>query len=154
MNQEILDVQAGFRKGRGTRDRIVNIRWIIAKARELQKNIYFKEALNTLKTWCGSQQFSPVQSLSCVRLLVTPWTAAHQASLSITNSRSLPKLMSFELVIPCNHLILSSTSPPAFKLSQHRGLFKWVSSSHQVAEVLEFQLQHQFFQWTLRTVLL
>ena len=41
MNGELLDVQAGFRKGRGTRDQIANIRWIIEKARELQKNIYF-----------------------------------------------------------------------------------------------------------------
>ena len=41
MNRELPDVQAGFRKGRGTRDQIANIRWIIKKARELQKNIYF-----------------------------------------------------------------------------------------------------------------
>ena len=41
MNQVLPDVQAGFRKGRGTRDQIVNIRWIIEKAREFQKNIYF-----------------------------------------------------------------------------------------------------------------
>ena len=47
-----------------------------------------------------------VQSLSHVRLFATPWTAAHQASLSITNSRSLPKLMSIESVMPSNHLIL------------------------------------------------
>ena len=46
---------------------------------------------------------------------------------------------------------LSFPSPPAFNLSQHQGLFKWVSSSHQVAKVLEFQLQHQSFQWTSRT---
>ena len=46
---------------------------------------------------------------------------------------------------------LSSPSPPAFNLSQHQGLFKWVSSSHQVAEVLEFQLQHQPLQWIFRT---
>ena len=45
---------------------------------------------------------------------------------------------------------LSSPSP-AFNLSQHQGLFQWVSSSHQVAQVLEFQLQHQSFQWTPRT---
>ena len=50
--------------------------------------------------------FSPVQLLSRVRLFVTPWTAARQASLSITNSRSLPKLMYIELVMPSNHLIL------------------------------------------------
>ena len=46
---------------------------------------------------------------------------------------------------------LSSPSPPSFNPSQHQGLFKWVSSSHQVARVLEFQLQYQFFQWTPRT---
>ena len=50
-------------------------------------------------------QFSSVQSLSRVRLFATPWTAAHQASLSITNSRSPPKLMSIESVMPSNHLI-------------------------------------------------
>ena len=49
---------------------------------------------------------------------------------------------------------LSSPSLPALNLSQHQGLFKWVSSSHQVDKVLEFQLQHQFFQWTPRTNLL
>ena len=46
---------------------------------------------------------------------------------------------------------LSSPSPPAFNLSQHQGLFQWVSSSHQVAKVLELQLQHQSFQWIFRT---
>ena len=51
-------------------------------------------------------QFSSVQSLSRVRLFETPWTAALQASLSITNSRSLLKLMSIESVMPSNHLIL------------------------------------------------
>ena len=51
-------------------------------------------------------QFSSVQSLSHVRLFATPWTAARQVSLSITNSRNLPKPMSIELVMPSNHLIL------------------------------------------------
>ena len=46
---------------------------------------------------------------------------------------------------------LSSPSPPAFNLSQHQGLFRWVSSSHQVSKVLELQLQHQSFQWIFRT---
>ena len=54
----------------------------------------------------SSVQFSSVQSLSRVRFFATPWTAAHQASLSITNSRSPPKPMSFESVMPSNHLIL------------------------------------------------
>ena len=51
-------------------------------------------------------QFSSVQSLSCVWLFATPWTAARQASLSITNSQSLPKPMSIESVMPSKHLIL------------------------------------------------
>ena len=46
---------------------------------------------------------------------------------------------------------LSSPSPPAFNLSQHQGLFKWVNSLHQVAKILAFQLQHQSLQWTPRT---
>ena len=171
-------------------------------------------------------QFSSVQFLSHVLLFATPWTAACQASLSITNSRSFPKLMSIESVVTSNHVILCrpllllpsifpimrvihvsssvqlrsvaqlcptlcnpmdrsmpglpvhhqlpeftqthvrwvgdaiqpshplSSPSPAFNLSQHQGLFKWVSSLHQVAKVLEFQLQHQCFQWTLRTNLL
>ena len=49
---------------------------------------------------------------------------------------------------------LSSPSPPAPNPSQHQGLFQWVNSSHEVAKVLEFQLQHQSFQWTSRTDLL
>ena len=55
------------------------------------------------------------------------------------------------------HLTISPSvipSPPAFNLSQDQGLFQWVSSSHQVAKVLEFQPQHQSFQWTPRTDLL
>ena len=51
-------------------------------------------------------QFSSVQLLSCVQLFVTPWTATHQASLSINNSQSLPKLISIESVMPSNHLIV------------------------------------------------
>ena len=62
--------------------------------------------------------FSSVQS--CLTLL-TPWTAARQAPLSITNSWSLLRLMSVELVMPCSHLILSSPSPPAPNPSQHQG---------------------------------
>ena len=59
-----------------------------------------------LKVLKGVYQFSSIQSLSCVRLFVTPWTATHQASPAITNSRSLLKLMSIESVMPSNHLIL------------------------------------------------
>ena len=88
-----------------------------------------------------SVQFSHSDSLG------PPWTAAHQASLSITNSWSLLKFMSIELVMPYNHLILCCPLllPPSI-LSQHQDLFKWVSSLHQVAKVLEFQLQQQSLQ--------
>ena len=65
-----------------------------------------------------------VQLLSRVQLFVTPWTAAYQASLSITNSGSLLKLMSIESVIPSNHLILYPPPSPALNLSQHHGLFQ------------------------------
>ena len=163
---------------------------------------------------------------------MTPWTAAHQASLSFMISRGLLKLMSIESVMPSNHLILCCsflllpsvfpsirvfsselagiifktccccscsvaqscptlcdpmdcsspgfpvhhqllklaqtyvhwvndaiqpfypllpTSPFALNLSQYQGLFKWVSSSHQVTNVLEFQLQQQPFQLIFRT---
>ena len=80
-----------------------------------------------------------VQSLSRVWLFATPWTAARQASLSSTHFRSLLKLMSIESVMPS--LLLSSPFPPALNPFQHQGLFKWVSSSHQVAKALEFQFQ-------------
>ena len=58
------------------------------------------------QTWLSTQAFSSVQSLSCVQLFVIPWTAACQASLSITNSRSLLRFMSIELVMPSNNLLL------------------------------------------------
>ena len=102
----------------------------------------------------SSVQFNSVQSLSRVWLFVTSWIAACQASLSITNSQSLLKLMSIESVMHLAISNLSSPSPPAPNPFQHQGLFQWVNSLHQVAKVLEFQLQHQSFQWTPRTELL
>ena len=64
--------------------------------------------LTTMSFSCllSLHQISSVQLLSCIRLFVTPWTAAHQASLSITNSQSLLKLMSIKSVMPSNHLNL------------------------------------------------
>ena len=97
----------------------------------------------------SAQQFSSVQ-LNCLVMSDSLWPHGLQnvmASLSFTNSWSLLKLMSIETVMPSSHLMLLSPFPPAFNLSQHQGLFKWVSYLHQVAKVLEFQLQHQSFQW-------
>ena len=98
--------------------------------------------------------FSLVQSLSHVQLFVSPWTAACQASLSITNSRVYPN--SCSLSWWCQITISSSVIPFSSHVQsfQSSESFKWVSSSHQVAKVLEFQLQHQSFQWTRRTDLL
>ena len=79
MNRELPYVQAGFRKGRGTRDQIANIRWIMEKAREFQKNIYFCfidyakafDCVDHNKLW-KILQFSSVQLLNRVRLFATP----------------------------------------------------------------------------------
>ena len=83
---------------------------------------------------------SSFQSLSHIWLFVIPWTAIRQASLPITNSRSLLKLMSIDQVgdaMQPSHP-LSSPSPSDFNLSQHQGHFQWVSSLHQGAQVLDF----------------
>ena len=94
--------------------------------------LLFKE--NHHLVYYNNTLISSVQSLSCVRLFATPRITAHQASLSITNSQSSPKLMSFESVMPSSHLILCC---PLLLLpsnpSQHQSLFQWVNSSHEVA---------------------
>ena len=71
----------------------------------LQCLVYLQLLANN--SWSDTVSAVPVvQSPSCVRLFATPWTAARQASLSLSISRSLPKFMSIELVMPCNHIIL------------------------------------------------
>ena len=89
------------------------------------------------------------QSLRCVWLFVTPWTAAYQAPLSFTVSWTLLKFM--PLTQWCLSHSLSLSFRFAFNLSQDQDLFQRVGSSHQVAKVLEFQLQHPSFQWILRS---
>ena len=98
-------------------------------------------------------EISSVQSLSHVQLFANLWTAACWACLSITNSQSLLKLIYIELVMTPNHLILCRPLPLLLSIFPSiRVLFQWVSSSHHVAKVLEFQLQHQSFQWIPRTI--
>ena len=96
---------------------------------------------------CGSDsfQFSSVQSLSHVQLFATPWIAEHQASLSITNSKSSLKLTSIGSVMPSNHIIfcrpfllLPSIFPSVFSNESFPRVFSSDSSSNQVAKVLEF----------------
>ena len=98
---------------------------------------------------CG---FSSVQSLSHVWLFTTPWTAACQASLSITNSWSLLKLISIELVMPSNHLILCCPLllPPSIFLSTR--VFSnesalCIREQKLVAKILKLQLQHLKKLW-------
>ena len=126
--------------------------------REVHKSNKQKRALISATKWKAfiekrvGARSSVRFSHSVIWLFATPWTAVHQASLSITTSWSLLKLMFIKLLMPSNpSQSLLSASPPAFSLSQHQGIFHWVSSSHQVAKVLEFQLQHQSFQWIFRT---
>ena len=100
------------------------------------------------------QQFSSVQSLSRVRL----FDPTNHSTPGLPVHHQLPERTQTHVhwvsdAIQPSHP-LSSPSPPAFNLSQQQGLIQWISSSQEVAKVLEFQLQHQSFQWTPRTDLL
>ena len=109
--------------------------------------------LGTLKCpwgWPVLPQFSSVTQ-SCP-ILCNPMDCS---TPSLPVHYQLPELTQTHVhqvgdAIQPSHLLLSP-SPPAFNLSQHQGLFQWVRFSHQVAKVLEFQLQHQSFQWIFRT---
>ena len=102
-----------------------------------------------------SVQFSSLQLFSHAQLFVTPWTAAHQASLSVTNSQSLFKLMSIKLVMPSNHfilcrpLLLLPSIFPSSRVFANDSVLR-----NQVAKVLEFQLQHHSLQRNPRADLL
>ena len=123
---------------------------------------YFKNVL-VLVTRTGPHQssgkfsFSSVQSLSCVRLFATPWTAAHQAFLSITSSQNLLKPMSIESVMPSNHLFLChplllplSIFPSTRVFSNELGLqIRWpkywsfsfsISPSNEYSELISFKM--------------
>ena len=93
-----------------------------------------------------SCQCSAVQSLSRVRLFAAPRTVVRQASLCVTNSQSSLKLASIMLVIPSNHLILCRPLLLLPSIFPSIRVFSNVSSLHQVAKVLELQLQHESFQ--------
>ena len=104
---------------------------------------------------CFDIGINSVQSLSCVRLFATPWTAAHQGSLSITNSWSLLKLMSIELVMPSNHLSLCRPLPllpsifPSIRIFSNESVLhiKWpnywsfsISCSNEYLELISFRI--------------
>ena len=194
LNWELPDVQAEFRKGRGTRDQIANIRWIIVKARNFQKNIYFSfidyakafDCVDHNKLWKILQEMGILDHLTC---LLRNLYACQEAivrtghgtmdwfqigkgicqvlSLCLFNfyqfssvTQPCPTLWPKDCRMPGfpvhqqfpelaqTHVPqvgdaiqtsypLSSPSSPAFNLSQHQGLFQWVSSLHQVVKILD-----------------
>ena len=107
--------------------------------------------LNVGKLPHSVQELGSVQPLSRVQLFATSWTTACRSFLSITSSQSLLKLMFIQSVVPSNHLPFVIPFSSCLQSFQHQGFFKWVSSSHQVATVLELMLHHQSFQWIFRT---
>ena len=123
---------------------------IFLSYREMPQNPNSQTNIKKENSWRDQfPVFSSVQSLSCVRLFETPWIAACQASLTTTNSWSPPKPLSVASVMPSNHLTLCC--PLLLLLSIFPSIRVF---SNEVAKVLQFQLQHQSFQWTPRTVLL
>ena len=106
------------------------LEWIAVPSSRLLSSVQVSSVAQLCLTLDCSAPAFPVHH----QLPELPQTPVHQVSDAIQPSHPL-----------------SPPSPPAFSLSQHWGLFQWVSSSHQVAKVLEFQLQHKFFQWIFRT---
>ena len=107
-------------------------------------------------------KFLPIQYIvqfsSVIQSCLTLWNPMNRSTPGLLVHHKLPESTQTHVhwvgdAIQPSHP-LSSPSPPALNLSQHQGLFQWVISSHQVAKVLEFQLQHQSFQWIPRTDLL
>ena len=174
INWELPDVQAGFRKGSGTRDQIANIYCIIEKAREFQKNICFCftdyakafDCVDHNKLWKILKETRIPDHLTCLlRNLYAGQEAlvrtAHGVTVQFSHSvvsdslrpcepqhtrppcpAQLPKSTQIHVhwvgdAIQPSHP-LSSPSPCTLNLSQHQGLFQWVSSLNQVAKVLEF----------------
>ena len=113
-SHELPDVQAGFRKGTGTRDQIANI-----------CSVQFSLVAQSFLTLCDPMNCSTAGLQVHHQPPESTQTYIHRVGNTIQPSHPL-----------------SSPFPPTLNLSQHQGLFKCVSSSHQVAKVLEFQLQH------------
>ena len=109
------------------------------------------ESCNICKVWKILTLWEVQLSCSVVSDSATPWTAARQASLSITNSWSLLKLMSIESVMPSNHLILCFPFSSRLQSFQTSGSFQMSQFFTSGGQSIEFQLQHQSFQWIFRT---
>ena len=132
---------------------VVETRWVELLLSEGNKERGFLEGAWPAELHIRPYQFSSVTQ-SCLTLCdpvncSTPGLPVHHQLLESTQTHVY---WVGDAIQPSHPL--SSPSPPAPNPSQHQGLLQWVSSSHQVARVLEFQLQHQSFQWTPRTGLL
>ena len=148
-SKQIVDIQEGAAGRRGREPRHPNHRVVSVKCDSFsshsvtawwhsRSHLPPKKLRRDKLKYKTQEQFRSVQSLSPVQLCnpmncSMPGLVHHQLLES-------PKPMFIVSGMPFNHLVLSSPSPPALNLSQHQGLFQWVSSSHQVAKVLEFQL--------------
>ena len=128
-------------------------------------NQFIKNKLQPMKSYlswieleschsCDWKKFNVPCCCSVIELCLTLWDPI---DCSTQGFAVLHCLMCIELVMLSNHLILGFPPPPslpALSLSQHQSLFQWVNSSHQVAKVLELQLQHQSLPWIFRVDLL
>ena len=124
VNRELPDVQADFRKGRETRDQIATSAGSSKKQDSSRKTSQFSSVTQSCPTLCDPINHSTLGLPVHHQLQESTQTHVHRVHDTIQPSYPL-----------------WSPSPPALDLSQHQGLFQWVSSLHQVAKVLEFQLQ-------------
>ena len=133
VNRELPDVQAGFRRGRGTRDQIASRKTSISALLTMPKPLTVFSSVQLVAQSCPTL----CNPMNCsmpglpVHHQLPEFTQTHVHRVSDASQPSHP---------------LSSSSPPAPNPSQHQSLFQGVNSSHEVAEVLEFQPQHQSFQ--------
>ena len=114
-----------------------------------------KTKSNPIPAWWVTHRLSSVQFISVTQSCLTLCNPMDCSMPGFSVHHQLPKPTQTHVhcigddIQPSHPL--SFPSPPTFNLSQHQGLFQWISSSHQVAKVLEFQFQHQSFQWIFRT---
>ena len=169
-NQELPDVQAGFKKGRGTRDQTASICCIIEKAREFQKKtslsfINYAEAFDCVdhdKLWKALREMGTPDHLTCllrnlylgqeatVRILyrTTHWFTTEKGVRQTTRLAQTHVHRAGDAIQPTCPLWPASS--PALNYSQHQSLFQSISTLHQVVRVLKLQLQHQSFKRIFR----
>ena len=132
---------------------LVFMSWVF-KNNLKESKVVFPVVMYGYESWT-IKKFSSVQFSSVAQSCPTLCNPMNCSTPGLPVHHQLPEFTQTHVhwvsdAIQPSHPLLSP-SPPTFNLSQHQGLFKWVSSSHQVARVSEFQLQHQSFQWIFRT---